>query len=110
MSKWNYGFRNVYELIKNKRLKCLEFNHFVVANLNKFRSKNVLNKSQNKLHGLTPWAIIVFTPSLYPTYAIICKVPQSSSEFQAQIQPQSPGRFFNVSKRRAPIGRCEKNI
>ena len=28
------------------------------------------------------------TSSLYPTLTIICKVPQSSSEFQTQIQPK----------------------
>ena len=39
-------------------------------------------------------------------YTIICKVPQSSRTFQAQIQPQRPGRFFNTSQRRAQIGRC----
>ena len=44
------------------------------------------------------------TSSLYPTHTIICKVPQSSSEFQTQIQPQRPGRFSNASQRRAPIG------
>ena len=32
------------------------------------------------------------TSSLYPTHTIICKVPQSSSDFQTQIQPQRPGR------------------
>jgi hypothetical protein len=46
--------------------------------------------------------------SLYLTYTIICKVPQLSSEFQAQIQPQRPGRFSNALQRRAPIGRCVK--
>ncbi|KAK6323096.1 hypothetical protein J4Q44_G00054350 [Coregonus suidteri] len=45
------------------------------------------------------------TSSLYPTRTIICKVRQSSSEFQTQIQPQRPGRFSNASQRRAPIGR-----
>jgi hypothetical protein len=28
--------------------------------------------------------------------AIICKVPQSRSEFPTQIQPQRPGRFSNA--------------
>ena len=28
----------------------------------------------------------------------ICKVPQLSSEFQTQIQPQRPGRFSNASQ------------
>ena len=47
------------------------------------------------------------TSSLYPTYTIIiCKVPQLSSEFQTQIQPQRPGRFSNALQRRAPNGRC----
>ena len=80
---------------------------------NKFRSKNVLNKSHKKLHGLIPCSIIevnVIVESLYPTHTMICKVPQSSSEFQAQIQPQRPGKFFNVSKRRPPIGRWVKEI
>ena len=35
----------------------------------------------------------IITPCLYPSHAIICKVPQSSSEFQTQIQPQWTGRF-----------------
>ena len=48
------------------------------------------------------------TSSLYPTYTIICKVPQSSSEFQTAIQPQRPGRLSNASQRRAPIGRWVK--
>jgi hypothetical protein len=39
------------------------------------------------------------TSSLYSTHTIISKVPQSSSEFQTQIQPQ----------RRTPIGRWVKN-
>jgi hypothetical protein len=38
------------------------------------------------------------TSSLYFTHAIICKVPQSSSEFQTQ--PQKPGRFSNASQRK----------
>jgi hypothetical protein len=45
------------------------------------------------------------TSSIYPTHTIICKVPQSSSEFQTQIQAQRPGRFPNASQRKAPIGR-----
>ena len=57
--------------------------------LNKL-SKNVLNKSHNKLHGLCE---IVFK-IIFNDYFIIWKVPQSSSEFQAQIQPQRPGKFF----------------
>ena len=36
--------------------------------------------------------------SLYNTHTIICKVPQSSSEFQTLIQPQRPVRFSNASK------------
>ena len=35
------------------------FNPFITASLNKFRSKNVLNKS-HKLNGLTLCAIVVF--------------------------------------------------
>ena len=50
------------------------------------------------------------TSSLYPTHTIICKVPQSSSEFQTQIQPQRPGRFSNASQRRAPIGKKKADI
>ena len=57
-------------------------------------------------------AIIVFNlifgmtnSSLYPTHTIICKVPQSSSEFQTQIQAQRPWRFSNALQRREPIGR-----
>ena len=45
---------------------------------------------------------------LYTTHAIICKVPQSSSEFLTQIQPQRPGRFSNASQRSAHIGRWVK--
>jgi hypothetical protein len=48
------------------------------------------------------------TSSLNPTHTIICKVPQSSSEFQTQIQTQRPGRFSNASQRRSPIGRWIK--
>ena len=54
--------------------------------LNTFRSENVLNKSHNKLHGLTLCAIIVFnmiflmtTSSLYPTHTIMCGVTQIKS-------------------------------
>ena len=45
------------------------------------------------------------TSSLYLTHTIIIKVPQSSSEFQTQIQPQRPQMFSNASQRRSPIGR-----
>jgi hypothetical protein len=45
------------------------------------------------------------TSSLYQTLTIICKFPQSSSEFRTQIQPQRPGRFSNASQKRAPIAR-----
>jgi hypothetical protein len=48
------------------------------------------------------------TYSLYPTPTIICEVNQSSSEFQIQVQPQRPGRFFEASQRRALIGRWVK--
>ena len=48
------------------------------------------------------------TSSLYTTHTIICKVSQSSSEFQKQIQPQRPCRFWNASQRRAPIARWVK--
>ena len=48
------------------------------------------------------------TSSLYPTHTIICTVPQSSCEFQTQIQPQRPGRFSIGTQRRAPIGRWVK--
>jgi hypothetical protein len=40
-------------------------------------------------------------------HSIICNVPQLSSAFQAKIQPQRPGRFYNASQR-APIGRWVK--
>ena len=50
------------------------------------------------------------TSSMHPTYTIIWKVPQLSSELQAQIQPQRPGRFSKASQRRAPIGRWVKKI
>ena len=80
-----------------------------MASLNKFTSKNV--------HGLTLRAIIVFNiifaclPHLCTPHTIIYKVPQSSSEFQTQIQLQRPGGFSNASQRRAPIGKWgEKNI
>ena len=58
--------------------------------------------------------IIVFNiffeglPHLCTHYTIICKVPQSSSKFQTDIQPQRPGRFSNASQRRAPVGRWVK--
>ena len=61
MSKWNYVFRNCYKLIKNYNLECLESistQPFVMASQNKFRSKHLLCKSHNKLHGLTLCAII----------------------------------------------------
>ena len=35
------------------------FNPIVMASLNKFTSKNMLNKSHNKLHGLNLCAVIV---------------------------------------------------
>jgi hypothetical protein len=53
---------------------------------------------------------IMITPSKYPTHTIICKVPQSSSEFQAQIQPQRPRRFSSASQRRTPFGRTPLNV
>ena len=49
------------------------------------------------------------TSSLYSTHTIICNIPQLSSAFQTQIQPQRPGRFSNALQRRAPIGRWVKN-
>ena len=59
-----------------------------MASLNNFRSKNVLIKSHNKLHGLPLCAITVFnmifemtTSSLSPTHTVICKIPQSSRAF-----------------------------
>ena len=42
------------------------------------------------------------------SWNVICNVPQLSSEFQTQIQPQKPGRFSNPSQRRVPIGRFKK--
>ena len=36
-------------------------------------------------------------------------VPQSSSEFQTQIQPQRPAPLSNDSQRRALTGRWQKN-
>ena len=88
--------RNVCKLIKNKKLKCINkvFNPFVMANLNMFRSKNVLKS--HKFHGLTLCVIIVFTffflttSSLYNTNTIICKFPRSSSEFRRPIQGRFP--------------------
>ena len=38
------------------------------------------------------------TSSQYPTHTSICKVPQFSSEFQTQIQPQRPRRFSSASQ------------
>ena len=49
------------------------------------------------------------TSSLCPTHTIICKVLQSSSEFQTQIQPQRPVSLSNALQRRAHIGRWVKN-
>jgi hypothetical protein len=88
----------------------------LMASLNKSRSSNLLNKSHNKLHGLTLYAIIVFNmifewlPHLCtPHITIICKVPQSSSTIQGGFpKPQRPGRFSNASKWRAPVGRWVK--
>ena len=48
------------------------------------------------------------TTALSPTHTSICKLHQSSSEFQTQIQPQRPGRFSNASQRRSPIDRWVK--
>jgi hypothetical protein len=42
------------------------------------------------------------TSSLYPTHTIICKVSQSSSTFQTQIQPQRSRRFSKASKIKVP--------
>jgi hypothetical protein len=39
------------------------------------------------------------TSSLYPTHTIICKVPQSSSEFQRQIQPKTRDIFQRFAKK-----------
>jgi hypothetical protein len=75
-----------------------------MASLNTFRSKYLLKK----LHMLHSHDFLMTNSSLYPTHAIICKVPQSSSEFQTQIQPQRPGRFSNSFQRRAPIGKWIK--
>jgi hypothetical protein len=46
--------------------------------------------------------------TLYLTHTIICKVLQSSSEFQTQIRQQRPWRFSNASQRRTSIGRWVK--
>jgi hypothetical protein len=59
-----------------------------MASLDMSMSKTVLNKSHNKLHALC--AVIVFNMFLYPTQTDNCKVPQLSSAFQTQIQPQQP--------------------
>jgi hypothetical protein len=81
---------------------------------NKFRSKNVLNKSHNKLQWVTLCVMIVFCKifewllHLCTPHTIIYKVPQSSSEFQTQIQAQRPGTFSNASQRRTPIDRWVK--
>jgi hypothetical protein len=59
----------------------------------------LLNKSCNKLHGLlNDYGISVATYNY-----------QSSSEFQAQIQPQRPGRFSNASQR-VPIDSWVKKM
>jgi hypothetical protein len=61
--------------------------------LNKFRGKHLLNKSHNKLHGLTvcnEWLPPLCTPHI-----------------QTQIQPQRPGLFSSASQR-APVGRYVK--
>ena len=55
-------FSKCLQINTNLHCKVLSqyvFNPFVMASLNKFRSKNVLNKS-HKSHGLTLCAIIVF--------------------------------------------------
>ena len=60
----------------------------------------------HKLNGLTHMIFYDYLISV-PTHTI-CYVPQSSSEFQTQIQPQRPGRFSNALQRRAHIGRWVK--
>ena len=84
-----------------------------MASLNTFRSKNVLKKSQNKLHGLIVCAIIVFyvifewLPHLCtPHIQIIVRSLSRAVNFQ-QIQPQRTGRFSNATQR-SPIGRWVK--
>jgi hypothetical protein len=89
-------------------LSQLVFNPFVMASLNKFRSKISLTSPILTCMDSTLCAIIVFnmlfeclnTSFLYPTHSIICKVPQLSSEFQKQIQPQRPVGFPMPRKER----------
>ena len=100
--------------IKNEKLKCLEsidiqplllWQAYISPGV-----KMLLNTSRDALHGLTLCAITVFniifgmtTSSLYPTHTIFCKVPQSSSEFQTLIQPQSPWRFSIGSQTKSMV-------
>jgi hypothetical protein len=61
MSKWNYVFQNCTTELQIQSWIVLSqyvFHPFVMANLNKFRSKNVLI---DMLHGLTLCAIIMFS-------------------------------------------------
>ena len=99
---------------KRKKLKCLEsinIQPLCYYGINTFRSQDVLNM----LHGLGLCEIIVFNiifewlPHLCtPLIKLFIKVPKSSSEFQTQIHPQSPGRLSNASQIWAPIGRWVK--
>ena len=79
-----------------------------MESINNFRSENVLNKSDNKLHGLALCTMMMFNmifewlPHICTPHRIIYKVLRSSSEFYVLIQ--RPRRFSNDSLNRAPIG------
>ena len=87
-------------------LKCLKF----MASLKRFRSKNVLNKSHNKLHGLIPCSIIAVNMIL-EWLPCLCtpQIQLSVKSLNQIVNFKDKGRFFNASQRRSPIGRWVKN-
>ena len=80
----------------------LFLSHFLsFFHLNKFRGKNVLNKSRNKLHGLTLCAIIVFN-MIYEWLPHLCtRHIQLSvrSLSRTQIQPKTREVFQCLAKK-----------
>jgi hypothetical protein len=113
ISKLIFVCRHSSILIKNV-LSQYVFNPFVIANLNKFRSKTVLNKSHNKLHGLILCSIIMvnmifgWLPHLCaPHIQLSVRSFNRVVNFKHRFNHKDQGGF-SMPQRRALIGRHVK--
>jgi hypothetical protein len=98
MSKWKSVFRHFYKWIINEKLKCIESISIqpLCYGLNKFRSKHFLNKSHNKLHGLTLCAIMVFN-------MIVKWIPHLCTPHTHGLAVNFKHRFNNKDQRGFPM-------